>query len=175
MLVRFKTGNLNNTMEQLKVAFTKVLPTLDFNYSFLDQHLAKLYEREKRAGQISIIFCLLAIFVAALGLFGLTAFMAEQRKKEIGIRKVLGASILSITSMLTVDFAKLVLISIGIAFPLAYILMNNWLESFAYHIDMSWWIFALSGVLAVSIAFFTVSFQAIKAAVTNPVRSLRTE
>lgn len=175
MLVRFKTGNLNNTMEQLKVAFTKVLPTLDFNYSFLDQHLAKLYEREKRAGQISIIFCLLAIFVAALGLFGLTAFMAEQRKKEIGIRKVLGASILSITSMLTVDFAKLVLISIGIAFPLAYILMNNWLESFAYHIDISWWIFALSGVLAISIAFFTVSFQAIKAAVTNPVRSLRTE
>ena len=175
MLVRFKTGNLNNTMEQLKVAFTKVLPTLDFNYSFLDQHLAKLYEREKRAGQISIIFCLLAIFVAALGLFGLTAFMAEQRKKEIGIRKVLGASILTITSMLTIDFTKLVLISIGIAFPLAYILMNNWLESFAYHIDMSWWIFALSGVLAVSIAFFTVSFQAIKAAVTNPVRSLRTE
>lgn len=175
MLVRFKTGNLNNTMEQLKVAFTKVLPTLDFSYSFLDQHLAKLYEREKRAGQISIIFCLLAIFVAALGLFGLTAFMAEQRKKEIGIRKVLGASILTITSMLTVDFAKLVLISIVIAFPLAYILMNNWLESFAYHIDMPWWIFALSGVLAVSIAFFTVSFQAIKAAVANPVRSLRTE
>ncbi len=175
MLVRFKTGNLNNTMEQLKVAFTKVLPTLDFSYSFLDQHLDKLYEREKRAGQISIIFCLLAIFVAALGLFGLTAFMAEQRKKEIGIRKVLGASILTITSMLTVDFAKLVLISIVIAFPLAYILMNNWLESFAYHIDMPWWIFALSGVLAVSIAFFTVSFQAIKAAVANPVRSLRTE
>lgn len=175
MLVRFKTGNLNNTMEQLKVAFTKVLPTLDFSYSFLDQHLAKLYEREKRAGQISIIFCLLAIFVAALGLFGLTAFMAEQRKKEIGIRKVLGASILTITNMLTVDFAKLVLISIVIAFPLAYIFMNKWLESFAYHIDMPWWIFALSGVLAFSIALTTVSFQAIKAAVANPVKSLRTD
>ncbi len=175
MLVRFKSGNLSNTIDQLKGTFTKVLPSLDFSYSFLDQQLAKLYEREQRASQISIIFCLLAIFVAALGLFGLTAFMAEQRKKEIGIRKVLGASIATITRLLTVDFAKLVLISIVVAFPLAYILMNNWLEGFAYHIDIPWWIFALSGALAIGIAFITVSFQAIKAALANPVKSLRTE
>jgi putative ABC transport system permease protein len=175
MLVRFKTGNLSNTIEQLKGAFTKVLPTLDFSYSFLDQQLEKLYEREKRAGHISIIFCLLAIFVAAMGLFGLTAFMAEQRRKEIGIRKVLGASIVTITRLLTIDFTKLVLISIAIAFPLAYILMNNWLEGFAYHIDIPWWVFVLAGLVAIGIALFTVSFQAIKAALANPVKSLRTE
>lgn len=175
MLVRFKTANLSNTMEQLKGAFTKVLPTLDFSYSFLDQQLEKLYEREKRAGQISIIFCLLAIFVAAMGLFGLTAFMAEQRRKEIGIRKVLGASIVTITRLLTIDFTKLVLISIALAFPLAYILMNNWLEGFAYHIDIPWWVFVLAGLVAIGIALFTVSFQAIKAALANPVKSLRTE
>lgn len=175
MLVRFKTRNLSNTMDQLENAFNKVVPTLDFSYTFLDQHLEKLYEREKRAGQISILFCLLAIFVAALGLFGLTAFMAEQRRKEIGIRKVLGASLVTITRLLTLDFAKLVLVSIVVAFPVAYILMSNWLEGFAYHIDIPWWIFALAAVLALGIAFFTVSFQAIKAALANPVKSLRTE
>ena len=175
MLVRFKSGNISNTLSGLKTAFNKVAPNLDFDYTFLDQNLAKLYAREKRAGQISIAFCVLAIFVAALGLFGLAAFTAEQRRKEIGIRKVLGASVTSITQMLSKDFAKLVVIALLCGFPLAYWLMENWLEGFAYRIQIHWWVFVVSGIVAIGIALLTVSFQSIRAALTNPVKSLRTE
>ncbi|WP_419212799.1 ABC transporter permease [Maribacter sp. X9] len=175
MLVRFTSGNLSNTLSGLKTAFNKVAPNLDFDYTFLDQNLEKLYAREKRAGQISIVFCVLAIFVAALGLFGLAAFTAEQRRKEIGIRKVLGASVTSITQMLSKDFAKLVVIALLCGFPLAYWLMENWLEGFAYRIHIHWWVFVVSGFVAIGIALLTVSFQSIRAALTNPVKSLRTE
>ncbi len=175
MLVRFKSGNLVNTMAGLKNAYTKVLPNLDFNYSFLDQNLEKLYEREKRAGQISILFCLLAIFVAALGLFGLAAFTSEQRKKEIGIRKVLGASVSKIIQMLSKDFIKLVLIALFLGFPVSYLFMENWLEGFAYRISIPWWVFAIAGIIALLIALITVSFQSIRVALLNPVKSLRSE
>ncbi|WP_228236565.1 ABC transporter permease [Allomuricauda sp. M10] len=175
MLVRFKSNNLANTVADLKNTFNRIVPNLDFNYSFLDQNIAKMYAREKRAGQISIVFCILAIFVAALGLFGLAAYTAEQRRKEIGIRKVLGASVSNISQMLSMDFAKLVLIALLIGFPLAYFSMDNWLQGFAYRIDMQWWMFVLSGAIALGIALLTVSFQSIRAALTNPTKSLRAE
>lgn len=175
MLVRFNTNDLKKTLSDFKTTFAKIAPNLDFNYSFLDQNLEQLYIREKRAANVSIAFCLLAIFVAAMGLFGLAAFTAEQRKKEVGIRRVLGASVLGIAQMLSKDFLKLVLVALVIAFPLAYWLMSSWLEGFAFHIDIGWAVFAIAGILAMAIALFTVSFQAIGAAMANPVKSLRTE
>ena len=175
MLVRFKSGNLANTVEELKGTFTKVVTNLDFNYSFLDQNIARLYAKEKRTGQISVVFCMLAIFVAALGLFGLAAYTAEQRRKEIGIRKVLGASVAKISQMLSADFTKLVLVGLVIGFPLAYFSMENWLEGFAYRIKIQWWVFALSGCIALGIALVTVSFQSIRAALANPTKSLKAE
>ncbi|MBQ4913024.1 ABC transporter permease [Maribacter sp. MMG018] len=175
MLVRFNSANLAKTINSLKTAFNKVAPNIDFNYTFLDQSLETLYAREKRAGQISVVFCLLAVFIAALGLFGLAAYTAEQRRKEIGIRKVLGASVAKISQMLSKDFAKLVLIALMIGFPVAYFFMENWLQGFAYRIDIQWWVFALAGSIALAIALVTVSFQAIRAALTNPTKSLRTE
>ncbi|MGB5553546.1 MAG: FtsX-like permease family protein, partial [Flavobacteriaceae bacterium] len=173
-LVRF-TGFSKDILSQLEATFKKVAPESAFDYSFLDQTIEKLYEREQRTARIGILFCILAIFVACLGLFGLAAFMAEQRKKEIGVRKVLGASVLNITRMLSKDFVKLVLIALLIAFPLAFWLSDNWLQGFAYRINISWGVFAIAGLAALAIALFTVSFQAIKAAVANPVKSLRTE
>ena len=175
MLVRFKSGNLANIVEELKGTFTKVVTNLDFNYSFLDQNIARLYAKEKRTGQISVVFCMLAIFVAALGLFGLAAYTAEQRRKEIGIRKVLGASVAKISQMLSADFTKLVLVGLVIGFPFAYFSMENWLEGFAYRIKIQWWVFALSGCIALGIALVTVSFQSIRAALANPTKSLKAE
>nr|WP_321415470.1 FtsX-like permease family protein [uncultured Allomuricauda sp.] len=175
MLVRFRSNNLTHTISGLKKAFAEVVPNLDFNYAFLDQNLERLYAREKRAAKISVVFCLLAIFVAAMGLFGLAAYTAEQRRKEIGIRKVLGASVARISQMLSKDFAKLVLIGLVIGFPLAYFSMENWLENFAYRIQIHWWVFVLAGAIALGIALLTVSFQSIRAALTNPAKSLRSE
>ena len=131
--------------------------------------------REQRIGKVAISFAILAILIACLGLFGLATYMAEQRTKEIGVRKVLGASVPDIVSMLSKDFVKLVLIASVIAFPVAWFAMNKWLEDFAYRINIGWWIFIVAGLSAIIIALVTVSFQAIKAALTNPVKSLRTE
>ncbi len=175
VLVRIGSQDLTNTLSQLKSAFLKVAPDLDFNYSFLDQSLEQLYRREQRTAKVSVMFSLLAIIIACLGLFGLAAFTAEQRKKEIGIRKVLGASVVGITQMLSKDFLKLVVVALFIAFPLAFWAMSRWLEGFAYKINVGWEVFAVSGVTAIFIALFTVSFQAIAAAITNPIKSLRTE
>ena len=129
----------------------------------------------KRPEPCLIFFSLLTIFVACLGLFGLATYTAEQRTKEIGIRKVLGASVTQVTQMISKDFLKLVLIASVIAFPVAWWAMNKWLQNFAYRINMSWWVFAVAGLSALLIALLTVSFQAIKAAIANPVKSLRTE
>jgi putative ABC transport system permease protein len=134
-----------------------------------------LYDNEQRMSNIFLVFALLSIMVACLGLFGLSAFAAEQRTKEIGIRKVLGASVSGIIQMLSKDFLKLVLIATIIAFPVAWWAMTKWLQDFAYRIPIGWWIFFLAGGLALLIALFTVSFQAIKAALMNPVKSLRSE
>lgn len=174
-LVRFNSNSLTDTMDQLESVFGKVIPDAAFEYLFLDKNIEQLYAQERKTAMLGFIFSILAIFVACLGLFGLAAFTAEQRKKEIGIRKVLGATIMGITQMLSMDLLKLVLVAIIIAFPIAFWLMNGWLQGFAYRIDISWTFFALSGILAIGIALATVSFQAVKAALSNPVKSLRTE
>ncbi|MDP5082468.1 MAG: FtsX-like permease family protein, partial [Winogradskyella sp.] len=155
--------------------FKSVLPNIPFDYGFLDHNLEQLYAEEKQTATIGLIFSLLAVFVACLGLFGLAAFTAEQRDKEIGIRKVLGASVAGIVKLLSVDFIRLVAIALVIAFPLSYYIMNNWLQDFAYRVDIGWRTFAFTGLCALGIAMFTVSFQAIKAALANPVDSLKTE
>src|SRR4030095_14559218 len=145
------------------------------NYTFMDDDFNKTYTAEQQTGKLFITFAVFAIFIACLGLFGLVTYAAEQRTKEIGIRKVLGASVGGIVAMLSKDFAKLVLIASIVAFPVGWWAMNKWLQSFAYRINISWWVFLAAGVTAIVIALITVSFQAIKAAISNPVKSLRTE
>jgi putative ABC transport system permease protein len=159
----------------LKKSWNDFGPEDPLTYSFLDERFENSYKAEQRIGMILAIFAGLTIFVACLGLFGLAKFTAEQRTKEIGIRKVLGASVSQVSTMLSKEFVKLVLIACVIAFPLAWWAMNKWLEDFAYRVNIGWWVFIIAGVVALLIALFTVSFQAIKAAIANPVKSLRTE
>jgi putative ABC transport system permease protein len=174
--IRANTANIAALLSQLKSKWTEFSPNQTLNYSFMDQDFDKLYRSEQRIGGIAIAFTSLAIIIACLGLFGLAAYAAEQRTKEIGIRKVLGASMSTIVGMLSKDFIKLVLISIVIASPFAWYFMNRWfLQSFAYRQDIQWWVVAVAGVAAIIIAFITISFQSIKAALTNPVKSLRSE
>ena len=146
-----------------------------FEYQFLDETYDRMYRADQRTGQLFQFFAGIAIIVCCLGLFGLAAFTAEQRTKEIGVRKVLGASVASIVALLSKDFLKYVLIAIVLASPIAWYVMNRWLQDFAYRIDIEWWVFALAGLLAVGIALLTVSFQSIRAALMNPVKSLRSE
>jgi len=141
----------------------------------MDEQFNNLYTSEQKTGQIFITFALLAIVIACLGLFGLVTYAAEQRTKEIGIRKVLGATVANIVAMISKDFLKLVFIAFLFAFPLAWWAMNKWLQDFAYRVNMGWWIFFIAGAVAILIALLTVCFQAIKAAMANPVKSLRTE
>jgi putative ABC transport system permease protein len=173
--LRLKTDNIQQTLSKIESKWKTMAIGQPFNYQFMDEAFDNIYRGEQRIGKIFISFAVLAIFIACLGLFGLAAFSSEQRTKEIGIRKVLGASVGQIISLLSKDFLRLVLIAFVIATPLAWYCMNKWLQDFAYRIEISWWIFALSGMLALSIALFTISFQAIKAALANPVKSLRTE
>ena len=146
-----------------------------FEYHFLNDQLALFYIEDERRQTILIWIALATIFIACLGLFGLATYSAEQRVKEIGVRKVLGASVVNLASLLSKDFLKLVLIANGIAFPIAWWATNKWLQEYAYHINVSWWIFGIAGLSAMMIALITVSFQAIRAAIANPVKSLRTE
>jgi putative ABC transport system permease protein len=173
--MRVNTKNIPALLDQVQSKWNAMAPGQPFSYSFLDEDFDKMYRAEQRTGKLFITFAVLAIFIACLGLFGLVTYAAEQRIKEIGIRKVLGASVGEIVAMISKDFLSLVLIAFVMAFPLAWWMMNKWLQSFAYRIDISWWVFALAGVLTVVIALITVSFQAIKAAIANPVKSLRTE
>jgi putative ABC transport system permease protein len=150
-------------------------PGMPFSYRFLDDAFDNMYRAEQRMGKLALGFSILAIVVACMGLFGLATYAAEQRIKEIGIRKVLGASVSGIVNMLSVDFIKLILISAMIAFPIAWWAMHKWLMNFAYRIDISWWIFLVAAAIALFIALTTISYQAIRAALMNPVKSLRTE
>lgn len=175
LLIRYDTKNLPGFMGQVQDAFKKDMPNSSFDYEFLDSHVENLYASEQHMASTATVFSLMAIFVACLGLFGLAAFIAEQRTKEIGIRKVLGASVPGITRLLTGDFMKLVLISILIASPVAWYLMNKWLMAFSYRINVNAWAFVAAGFTAVAFALLTVSSHAIRAAIANPVKSLRSE
>lgn len=175
MYVRIQPAKVTEALAYIQSVYRTFDPSATLDFHFLDENFSKQYKAEQKQGEVLLTFTLLAVLIACLGLFGLAAFAAEQRTKEIGVRKVLGASVLSIVTMLSKDFLKLVLISIVIASPLAWYAMNQWLQGFAYKADITWWIFALSGLLAIIIALLTVSFQSVKAALMNPVKSLRSE
>ena len=177
MTVKFYGGNVQHTVADVSALWKKFSPDQPIRYSFLDQEFEAMYADVQRTGSIFTSFAVLAITIACLGLFALSAFMAEQRSKEIGVRKVLGASVQGITALLSIDFVKLVLLAILIASPIAGWAMNKWLQAFpsAYRITLSWWMFATAGLAAILIALMTVSFQSVKAALANPVKSLRSE
>ena len=168
-------GRLQDKLAELERIYKASYPGNPFEFYFADENYNKQYQSEQQYGQVFTLASALAIFIACLGLFGLAAFTTEQRTKEIGVRKVLGASVASIVTLLSKDFLKLVLIAIIIASPLAWYAADRWLTNFAYKVDLAWWMFALAGLLAISIALVTVSVQSIKAALVNPVKSLRSE
>ncbi|UFH56968.1 permease prefix domain 2-containing transporter [Spirosoma sp. KNUC1025] len=170
-----QVSDLKATLASLEQQWKTVYPDNRFDYTFLDDSIARLYEKEQKTGQLVNTATGIAILISCMGLFGLAMFTAEQRTKEIGVRKVLGASVGSIVALLSKDFLKLVVIALVIATPIAWWAMNKWLADFAYKVDIEWWVFALAGLLSIGIALLTVSFQSIKAALTNPVTSLRSE
>jgi putative ABC transport system permease protein len=173
--LKINTANAAGLIAQIEDKWKAMVPGHPFSYAFMDDQFNNQYTTEQRISKISITFSVLAILIACLGLFGLVTYAAEQRIKEIGIRKVLGASVTNLVGMLSKDFLKLVTISALIAFPVAWWAMHKWLQDFAYRIQIGWGIFVVAGVIALLIALITVSFQAIKAALTNPVKNLRTE
>ena len=173
--IKITGSNISSAISWLEKTWKKYFPESPVDYTFLDENFDRLYQSEQRQATLFTTFACLAIFIACLGLFGLSAFAISQRIKEIGIRKVLGADVSTIVALLSKDFLKLVAISALFAFPVAWYFMNNWLQDFAYRINMPWWIFIIAGIIAAMIALITISFQAIKAAVANPVKSLRTE
>jgi len=153
----------------------QLAPSMPFSYQFMDEAFAQMYQSEQRVGKIALLFAVLAIVIASLGLFGLATFMAEQRMKEIGIRKVLGASVRGIIGLMTREFVWMVAVAFIIAAPIAWWAMNKWLGDFAFRISIAWWMFGLAALLALLIAVTTVSIQAFRAAIVNPVKSLKTE
>jgi putative ABC transport system permease protein len=173
--IRFQTADAASIIAQVENKWKSMVAKEPFSYSFMDEDFDRIYQGEQRVGKIALSFSVLAILIACLGLFGLVTYAAEQRTKEIGIRKVLGASVSNIVNMLSMDFVKLVVVAILIAFPLAWYFMNRWLQDFAYRITIDWKVFLIAGFAAMLIAIITVSAQAVKAALTNPVKNLRTE
>ncbi|HKB42981.1 MAG TPA: ABC transporter permease [Chitinophagaceae bacterium] len=174
-VIRTQAGSTTQVLSNLKTAWKKFNPKYPFDYIFADDNFKQQYHSEMMVAQLANVFAFLAIFISCMGLFGLSMFVAEQRTREIGIRKVLGASVAGITTMMSKDFIALVAIASVIAFPVAWWVMNNWLQGFAYKTTISWWLFVSAGFTAMLIALITISFQAIKAAIANPVKSLRTE
>jgi putative ABC transport system permease protein len=175
VLIRIEAGKTKEVLASLEAIGKGINPEFPFTYYFADESYARLYKSEQMVSRLSDCFAFIAIFISCLGLLGLAAFTAEQRTKEIGIRKVLGASVASITSLLTWNFLKLVLVAVLIASPIAWWAADKWLQNFAYRASIGWWIFLAAGTLALTIAFLTISVQAIKAAIANPIKSLRTE
>jgi len=176
MYVRLKpTANVETALKQIETIVKKDNPSYPFTYQFADDQFNKMFLNEALVSKLSRVFAALAIFISCLGLFGLAAYTAERRTKEIGIRKVLGASVSGITTLLSKDFLQLVAISCIVAFPVAWWMMHSWLQNYQYRIEISWWIFLAAGVSAILIALITISFQSIKAAIANPVKSLRSE
>jgi len=175
MSVKINGNKPKEAIAFIQSVWQKNLPNVPFDYQFLDEHFEELYRADSQISTIVGSLAILAIIISCLGLFGLASYSAEKRIKEVGIRKVLGASLKNIVMMLSKDFLKYVLIAVLIAWPLSWIAVHKWLQDYAYRINISWWVFAMAGVLAMLIALVTVSFQAIKAALANPVKSLRTE
>lgn len=173
--IKIHPGNMNETLEEIKSAWKKIYPESVYDVRFIDQTLANLYERETKDYTLFKAFSAISIFISCIGLWGLIAFVVVRKTKEIGIRKVLGASVKGIVVLLSKDFIKLIVTALVIASPIAWYFMDQWLQDFAYRITIRWWMFLLAGVLAVLVAVFSISFQAIKAATANPVKNLRTE
>jgi putative ABC transport system permease protein len=175
MFARVGSEGIAETIHAIERIYKKWAPGYPFEYRFLDERVSSLYDLERRAGRITVYFSLLTVIIACIGLLGLASFMAEQRQKEIGIRKVLGASVRQMVVMLIKEFVKCIIIANILAWPIAYIAMNDLLEDYAYHIEMGITSFLLAGLLALAIALFTVSYQALKAALANPVDVIRYE
>jgi ABC-type antimicrobial peptide transport system permease subunit len=175
VVVRAKPGRTTATIQALAEISRELNPAYPFSYDFLDQDLANLYKGEQQMSGIFDLFAILALVISVLGLYGLSAYLAQRRTKEIGVRKVLGASVFSIVYLLSTGFTRLVLIAVLIAVPLSVWGIDRWLESFAYHITVNWLIYPLAAVVALVFAWVTVSFETVRAAVMNPARSLKVE
>jgi len=177
-VIHFKLNPARSTADNLAAAgkiFTKYNPLYPFEYYFADESYAQKFNEEQRQGKLAALFAALTVFISCLGLFGLASYMAEARIKEIGVRKVLGASVGSIAALLSKDFITLVFVAILVASPIAWMAMRSWLNGFSYRIQVSPWIFVAAGLLAIVVALLTVSYQAVRAANANPVKSLRTQ
>ncbi|HEY2349177.1 MAG TPA: FtsX-like permease family protein [Puia sp.] len=170
-----KGTNPEQALAKIEAVMKKDNPLYPFEYKFVDDQFNDMFQTEMLMSKLSRVFAALAIIISCLGLFGLAAYTAERRIKEIGIRKVLGATVTGLAALLSGEFLKLVLFSLLLAFPLAWFTMHKWLQDYAYRIDIQWWVFVAAGIAAIVIAILTVSFQAIRAAVSNPVKSLRSE
>jgi putative ABC transport system permease protein len=175
LLVKVSGKNIEQALEHMEAKWKQLVPTRPFNYHFLDEDFDKLYRSEIRLGKVINVFAGIAISLACLGLFGLSSYTTQQRIKEIGVRRVIGASVFNIVFLLSKDFVKFVIISFTIATPMAWWIMSNWLQDYAYAIKMPVWVFALAAVLIIIITLITISFQSIRAALMNPVKSLRSE
>jgi putative ABC transport system permease protein len=175
MYIKIKPGTETSSLQYIKKTFKNLFPLSPFAYNFKQEQNEQSYAAEAKWKQIILFSAILTIFISCIGLFGLSVLSAEKRTKEIGIRKVLGASVSSIVSILSSDFLKLIFISLIISMPLAWIATNKWLQNYPYRITLSWWLFMSAGLFVILIALFTISFQSIKAAIANPVKSLRTE
>jgi putative ABC transport system permease protein len=173
--VRYEKSKQKEALAALERIYMKAIPDAIFDYQYLDELNAKQYFQEQRWQKVINVSTVLSLVICCLGLFGLSHLSAYQRTREIGIRKVLGASLTSMATLLSKDFLKLVLLSCLLAFPIAWLVMSNWLHNYAYRVNFGWWIFLLAGITAIVIATVTISFQAIKAAMANPVISLRSE
>ena len=173
--IKLATTNMSATMQSIKKIMEATFSNFVYEYRFLDDKIASFYKQESQLSGLYKIFAAIAIFLSCLGLYGLASFMAAQRIKEVGIRKVLGASAGNIVYMFSKEFIGLIAIAFAIATPIAWYYMHQWLQDYVYRINISWWVFAAGGLVAVIIALASISFQAIKAAIANPVKSLRTE
>ena len=173
--LKIDARHINEALNHIKKAWKNLVPAVPLEYSFIDERIKEQYNNEQKMQTVFYVFAGLSLFIACLGLFGLSVFVVERKVKEIGIRKVLGADVPGIVGLLSKDFVKLILVAILIATPLSWYLMDKWLNDFAYRIHIEWWMFVAAGFVALLIALVTISFKAIKAAIANPVKSLRTE
>lgn len=173
--IRIRSSDISGTLSHIRQVWEQFAGGQPFNYSFMEEDIERLYESETKTGQISTVFSFLAIFIGCLGLFGLAAYTTEQRTKEIGIRKILGASVTNVLMLLSKEFAKLIIIGFCFAVPVSYFVMNNWLRNFTFRVELSVMTFLIAGALTLLIALMTVSYQVVRAASKNPIETLKYE